>query len=73
MNASPKTIRMKPATCSSRNWLRVNESPIAAAPAPSKTKNVTSPATNGRLETTTRRAAPGSPSRSASTDDTAER
>ena len=73
MNTSPKTIRMKPAICSSRNWLRVIESPTAAAPAPSRTKTATSPATNGRLATTTRRAAPGSPSRSASTDDTAER
>ena len=32
MNANPNTIRMKPATCSSKNWLRVNERPIAAAP-----------------------------------------
>ena len=73
MKTSPNTIRTKPATCSSRNWLRVIESPTAAAPAPSRTKTETSPATKGRLETTTRRAAPGSPRRSASTDETAER
>ena len=73
MNAKPKTIRTKPAICSIRNWFCVNESPIAAAPAPSRTKTVTSPATNGRLERTTRRDEPGSPSRSASTDETAER
>ena len=60
MKTSPNTIRTKPATCSSRNWLRVIESPTAAAPAPSRTKTETSPATKGRLETTTRRAAPGS-------------
>ena len=73
MKTKPKTIRMKPATCSSRNWLRTNESPTAAAPAPSSTKTLTRPATKGRLETTTRRDAPGSPSRSASTEDTADR
>ena len=37
MKTKPKTIRTKPATCSSRNWLRVKESPTAAAPAPSRT------------------------------------
>ena len=51
MNTSPKTIRTKPAICSSRNWLRVIERPTAAAPAPSRTKTATSPATNGRLAT----------------------
>ena len=73
MKPSPKTIRMKPATCSSRIWFSVKESPTAAAPAPSSTKNATSPATKGRLERTTLREAPGSPSRSASIDETADR
>ena len=67
MNTSPKTIRTKPAICSSRNWFRGIERPTAAAPAPSRTKTAMRPATNGRLARTTRRAAPGSPSRSAST------
>ena len=49
MNPSPKTIRMKPAICSSRIWLRWNERPTAAAPAPSRTNTVISPATNGTL------------------------
>src|SRR5829696_5086646 len=73
MNTSPNTIRTKPAICSSRNWFRVIERPTAAAPAPRSTNTATRPATNGTLATTTRRAAPGSPSRSASTDEIAER
>ena len=51
MKAKPKTIRTKPAICSSRNWFLVIERPTAAAPAPSRTNTATSPATNGRLET----------------------
>jgi hypothetical protein len=73
MKTRPNTIRMKPAICSSKNWFRVMDSPTAAAPAPSSTKTATRPATKGRLERTTRRPAPGSPRRSASTEETAER
>ena len=54
MKTSPKTISTKPAICSSRNWFSAIESPIAAAPAPRRTKNATSPATKGRLERTIR-------------------
>ncbi len=71
MNASPTTTRTKPAIsfCASPE----TTPPIAAAPAPSTTKTTVKPATNGRLEVTTRRATPRSPSRFASTLERAER
>ena len=47
--------------------------PIAAAPAPSRTKTTVKPRMNGRLASATRRPAPRSPRRPASTADTAER
>ena len=73
MNASPKTTSTKPETCSSRNWSRKSPPPRSAAPTPSATKTAVKPSTNGMLATTTRRAVPGWPSRSASTAETAER
>ena len=73
MKTSPKTISTNPAICSSRNWFRRSEPPIAAAPAPSPTKTAVKPSTNGTLARTTRSADPGSPRRSASTAETADR
>ena len=73
MNASPKTTSTKPATRSSRNWSPSTRPPTSAAPTPRSTKNAVKPATNGMLAATTRRAVPGSPSRSASTAEIAER
>ena len=53
--------------------LGVDEPPTAAAPAPRTTKTTEKPAMNGTLEIATRRAVPRSPSRPASTAETAER
>ncbi len=73
MNASPKTTRTNPETFSSRRRLGTSRPPTSAAPTPSRTKKAVNPSTNGMLDTTTRRAVPRSPSRSASTAETAER
>ena len=73
MKANPKTTRTKPATRWSRNWLLRNPAPMSWAPMPSATKTAVKPSTNGMLASTTRRADPRSPSRSASTAETAER
>ena len=70
MKARPRTTSTKPAI-SLR--LLVDESPIAAAPAPSATKTTVKPSRNGTLATTTRRGTPRSPSRFASTAETADR
>jgi hypothetical protein len=70
-NTRPITISAKPAIFS---WVVCVTTPaIAAAPAPSTTNPKLKPAMNGRLESTTRRAAPRSPSRSTSIAETAER
>ena len=72
MNTSPKTIRMKPATCSSRNWLRVIESPTAARQhRAGRRRRRARPRRESCDDHPPRRA--GSPRRSASTDETAER
>src|SRR5204862_3792906 len=73
MKASPKTTTMKPATACTRVEFSETESPTRPAPAPSATNSAVNPATNGRLPINTRRVVPGSPSRPASTAETAER
>src|SRR5262245_31294271 len=68
---SPSTTRTKPASSLCE---RGESTPTtAAAPAPIATKTIVKPRMNGRLATTTRRATPGSPSRAASTFETADR
>jgi len=73
MDARPNTTSTNPAIFSSKNWSRRRLPPTNAAPTPSATKSAMKPRTKGMLETTTRRAIPGSPSRSADTADTADR
>src|ERR687886_3049485 len=72
-NASPKTITTKPATAWTRVELSETASPTRPAPAPSATNKTVKPATNGRLARKTRFVVPRSPSRLASTAETAER
>ena len=71
MKPSPTTIRMNPAISFCARFEK--RLPIAAAPAPSRTKTIVNPRTNGMLARTTRAAVPGSPSRRASTAETADR
>src|SRR5205823_14414318 len=71
MKASPKTTRISPAISDRRAG--ASTLPIPAAPAPRATKTTVNPSMNGRLPRSTRRATPGSPSRSASTAETADR
>src|SRR5687768_11025495 len=73
MKARPNTTRTKPAMRSSRNWSPRIRPPTSAAPTPSSTKNAVNPSTNGTLPVITRLAVPRSPSRSASTAETADR
>src|SRR4029079_16096280 len=72
-NASPKTTTTKPATACTRVEFSETALPTSPAPAPSATKSTVNPATNGRLARKTRLVVPGSPSRPASTAETAER
>ena len=71
MNASPTTTSTKPATsvCAFGDSTLT----IAADPAPSRTNTTVKPRMNGMLAIATRRDAPRSPNRPASTLDTAER
>ena len=71
MKASPATTRMKPASACF-DW-SLSTPAIRFAVAPSATNTIAKPAMNGRLANATRRPTPGSPSRCASTADTAER
>jgi len=73
MKASPKTTTMKPATACTRVEFSETALPTRPAPAPSATKSTVNPATNGRLARKTRLVVPGSPSRPASTAETADR
>src|SRR4051794_14365977 len=71
MKASPITTSAKPAICV---WLDLGTTlAIEAAAAPSATKTSVKPMMNGMLAITTRLPAPRSPSRSTSTEETAER
>ena len=74
MNASPKTTSTKPAICSSRNWSR--EEPPAderRAGAEEHEDGREAERRTGRSRRRRAAALPGSPSRSASTAETAER
>src|SRR5215469_14995874 len=73
MKASPNKTTTNPATACTRVEFSETELPTSPAPAPSATKRAVNPATNGRLPIKTRRVVPGSPSRPASTAETADR
>src|SRR5437667_9151169 len=71
--ASPKTTTTKPATACTHVEFSETALPTRPAPAPSATKSTVKPATNGRLARETRLVVPASPSRPASTAETADR